>query len=238
MFADGLSPQRTVRAALAWFAELARDVGGPVLDAGCGPGLTTSHLQDLGVPAFGLDLSPAMVAIARRKQPHMRFEVGSLTDLDLAESSLGGVLAFYSTIRVPDDDMPAVVAGFRRVVRPGGIVMVGFDVDEAHRRKTEGYGGHPMDLEVHPAPSQPGRRLARGDELDHRDTRGDRSRHTEPRRHRHRPATARRPRPAGPRRHARRRARVALARRLPAEHWLEQGRLRARTSRSGRAVER
>src|SRR6266545_204724 len=44
------------RAMLAAFAEVTRDAGrGPVADLGCGPGLVTAHLADLGVSAFGID---------------------------------------------------------------------------------------------------------------------------------------------------------------------------------------
>ena len=41
-----------------------------------------------------------MVAIARRDYPDLRFEVGSMTDLDLADDSVGGIVAFWSVINV------------------------------------------------------------------------------------------------------------------------------------------
>lgn len=64
--------------------------GGPVADVGCGPGYVTGHLHELGVDAFGIDLSPEMVAIARRDHPDLRLEVGTMTDLDLADESVAG----------------------------------------------------------------------------------------------------------------------------------------------------
>nr|WP_241248808.1 class I SAM-dependent methyltransferase [Nocardioides sp. KC13] len=79
-----------LRAGLATFAEAVRDGGGgPVADVGCGPGYVTRHLHDLGVEAFGIDLSPEMIAIARRDHPDLGFEVGSMTDLPLADGSVG-----------------------------------------------------------------------------------------------------------------------------------------------------
>lgn len=58
------------RAVLAGFAELVQAAGaGPVADLGCGPGRVTAHLDALGLPAFGVDLSPEMVALARRHLP-------------------------------------------------------------------------------------------------------------------------------------------------------------------------
>ncbi len=142
-------------AALALFADLVRGAGGgPVADVGCGPGHVTAHLHASGVDAFGLDVSPVMVEVARREHPGLRFEVGSMTDLDLADASVAGLLAFWSLIHVPDEAVPAVLRGFRRVLRPGGPLMLGFHVGDGARLKTRGYGGHPMRVHVHRRPPE------------------------------------------------------------------------------------
>lgn len=145
---DVLAGEPYLRAALALFAELT-GADGPVADVGCGPGHVTAHLRGLGVDAFGIDLAPAMIDVARRDHPGIRFEVGSMTDLDLPDSSLAGLLAFWSLIHIPDAEIPAVLDGFRRVVRPGGPVLLGFHVGDGSRLKTQGYGGHPMRVHVH-----------------------------------------------------------------------------------------
>jgi SAM-dependent methyltransferase len=137
-----------LRAALALFAELVRDAGdGPVADVGCGPGYVTDHLHGLGVDAFGIDLAPGMVDLARRDYPHLRFEVGTMSDLDLVDGSVGGVLAFWSVIHVPDDAVPGVFAEFHRVLRPGCPVLVGFHVGEGTQHTSEGYSGAPIDVD-------------------------------------------------------------------------------------------
>jgi SAM-dependent methyltransferase len=147
---DGLAGQPHLRAALALFADLVdRAGGGPVADVGCGPGHVTAHLRELGVDAFGIDLSPAMIEVARRDHPGLRFEVGSMTDLDLPDASAAALLAFWSLIHIPDDEVPTVFAHFRRVLRPGAPVLLGFHVGDETRRKTQGYGGHPMKVDIH-----------------------------------------------------------------------------------------
>ncbi|TWF73192.1 class I SAM-dependent methyltransferase [Kitasatospora viridis] len=139
-----------VRAALTLFADLVHTTGGgPVADVGCGPGHITAHLHESGLDAFGIDLSPAMVDLARRDHPGLRFQVGSMTDLDLADESCAGLLAFWSLIHIPDDAVPTVLAHFRRVLRPGGPLLLGFHVGTESRLKTEGYGGHPMKVHIH-----------------------------------------------------------------------------------------
>jgi len=136
-----------VRAALALFAELVSAVGGgPVADVGCGPGHVTAHLHGSGLDAFGIDLSPVMIDVARREHPGLRFEVGSMTELPLADASVAGLVAFWSLIHVPDHVVPGVLGHFRRALRPGGPLLLGFHAGETSGLKTEGYGGHPMKV--------------------------------------------------------------------------------------------
>jgi predicted TPR repeat methyltransferase len=90
-FRDELDARPLDRAVLAGFAELVRAADlGPVADVGCGTGRVTAHLNDLGVPIFGVDLSPGMAAMARRSYPGLRFDVGSMLALDLPDGALGG----------------------------------------------------------------------------------------------------------------------------------------------------
>lgn len=139
-----------LRLSLDSFAETVdRAGGGPVADVGCGPGYVTGYLHDAGVDAFGIDLSPEMVTIARRDHPDLRFEVGSMTGLDLADDSLAGIVAFWSVIHVPDHAVPGVFAEFRRVLRPGGSVLVGFHVDDGTHHTSEGYTGRPISVDSH-----------------------------------------------------------------------------------------
>lgn len=133
------------RALLATFAEL---VTGPVADIGCGPGRVTAHLADLGLSAFGIDLSPRMIAIARRTHPGLRFDVGSMMALDLADGELGGIVAWYSIIHVPAGQLPTVFAEFHRVLAPGGQLLVAFQLGDEVDHRTEA-AGHAISLDFH-----------------------------------------------------------------------------------------
>ncbi|MGM0357525.1 class I SAM-dependent DNA methyltransferase [Streptomyces sp. ECR3] len=138
------------RAVLELFADLVRGRGGgPVADVGCGTGRVTAHLCGLGLDAFGIDLSPGMLEVARRDHPGVRFDLGSMTRLDLPDASVAGLIAWYSLIHVPDEEMDTVLAHFRRVLRPGAPLLLSFHVGEGSTLKTEGYGGHPMKVHVH-----------------------------------------------------------------------------------------
>jgi SAM-dependent methyltransferase len=133
-----------LRAALRLFAE---EVRGPVADVGCGPGTITARLHELGVDAFGIDLSPAMIELARAAHPRLRFEVGSMTEP--LNVSVGGIIAWWSLIHVPDELVPTVFGHFRDALRPNGLLQLGFHVGDRTNLKTQGYGGHPMRVHVH-----------------------------------------------------------------------------------------
>ncbi|TDD40825.1 class I SAM-dependent methyltransferase [Nonomuraea terrae] len=102
--------------------------GGVVVDVGCGPGHVTAHLHALGLDVFGVDLSPEMVALARDAHPELRFEVGVMEALDVADASVAGVVANFVILHTPPEGLPAVVAEFGRVLAPGGHLLLGFPV--------------------------------------------------------------------------------------------------------------
>jgi SAM-dependent methyltransferase len=129
------------RAVLGAFADYVRRAGDlPVADIGCGPGRVTAYLSGLGLPVFGIDLSPGMIEVARRTHPGLRFEVGSMLALDLADGSLGGALAWYSTIHLPDERLPEALAEFRRVLAPGAHLLLAFQVGDEPLHRTEAMG--------------------------------------------------------------------------------------------------
>jgi SAM-dependent methyltransferase len=145
---DGLLEARPLhRALLTVFAELVHGSGNPLVgDVGCGPGRLTAFLCEQGLDAFGIDLSPGMIAHARRAHPNLRFEVGSMLNLELPDSSVGGLLAFYSIIHVPWERRPDVFAEFHRVLVPGGHLMLAFQVGSDKHHRDEVFG-KPIDCD-------------------------------------------------------------------------------------------
>jgi ubiquinone/menaquinone biosynthesis C-methylase UbiE len=144
-FRDGLADKPVERSVLSLFASVVR---GPVLDVGCGTGIATGDLHDLGVRITGVDLSPGMLAMARERCPTVHFEVGSMLALDAPAGSFGGVVAFYSTIHVPDADLPTALAEFHRVLAPGGHLLLAFQIGDEPLHMTSALG-HDITLDFH-----------------------------------------------------------------------------------------
>ncbi|MEU9577171.1 class I SAM-dependent methyltransferase [Streptomyces chilikensis] len=111
--------------------------GARVLDAGCGTGRVAIRLAELGYDCVGVDLDASMLAVARRRAPRLpwfqadlaEFEpeaLGVAADFDLVVVA-GNVLQL-----VADGTVATVVARLAAGLRPGGLLVSGFGLDEAH----------------------------------------------------------------------------------------------------------
>ncbi|WP_072482358.1 GrpB family protein [Amycolatopsis australiensis] len=104
--------------------DLAGDVTGKrVLDVGCAAGHLGALLAGRGADVLGIDASAGMVAIARREFGDVaRFEVADVTrPLELEDGSIDVVTA--SLVLHYLKDWGATLAEFRRVLRPGGVLV-------------------------------------------------------------------------------------------------------------------
>jgi SAM-dependent methyltransferase len=127
------------------FAEGVKDRGLTV-DLGCGPGHVARYLREQGAQVLGIDLSPEMVREAARRIPEVEFRVGDMRALDLPDSSLAGVVAFYSLIHLEDSEIPPALSEIRRVLGPGGLALFAFHIGEETLHRDELWG-HPISLD-------------------------------------------------------------------------------------------
>jgi SAM-dependent methyltransferase len=125
---DELKHKPLDRQLLDRFVAAVRDVG-PACDMGCGPGHVARYLHEQGLEACGIDLSPAMVERARRLTPGVEFRQGDMLALDAADGTWAGIAAFYS-IHIPRSDLSQALGEVRRVLRPGGLLLLAFHIGD------------------------------------------------------------------------------------------------------------
>lgn len=136
------------RAILAAFAELIGPSAAPVADLGCGTGRIARFLSERGLDIHGVDLSPGMIEIARQENPQLRFDIGSLEELDLGDASCAGVVAWYSIIHAPADMLPKIFAEMHRVLKPKGYALLAFQSGNESVRVSRAYG-HEVSFTAH-----------------------------------------------------------------------------------------
>jgi ubiquinone/menaquinone biosynthesis C-methylase UbiE len=126
-FKDTLDDRPTERGLLAAFAEMVRRGStGPVVDLGCGPGHISAHLHGLGLSVLGVDQSAEMLSLGQSRYPEVRFVLGSMPRLGLADNSCRGVLSRASIIHLPPELLSATLVEFARVLAPGGWLLLSF----------------------------------------------------------------------------------------------------------------
>jgi trans-aconitate methyltransferase len=103
---------------------------GLVVDLGCGSGLSTDVLVQAGYRVLGVDISEAMIAIARQRVPQAMFQVASLLKVDIpnchAVISIGECFNYLF-----DPDHPTLIQAFQRIYNAlvsGGMLI--FDIAE------------------------------------------------------------------------------------------------------------
>ena len=131
------------------FSDLARDAAGLVLarlhdagieagrvtDLGCGSGILAAAVIEGGFDATGVDLSPAMVDLARAAVPDATFAVGSVHDVAIAPSvavaATGEVLQYATDPRAGLDALGMLARRVYDALAPGGVFV--FDVSTPGR---------------------------------------------------------------------------------------------------------
>ena len=109
------------------------ELSGRVLELGCGAGRLTGYLSELASAAYGIDISPRMVAYCRERYPLATFNVGDLRDVGALEiGTFDVIFASYNVIDVVGHaERGVVLDGIARALRPGGLLIV-----SSHNRAT------------------------------------------------------------------------------------------------------
>lgn len=126
-------PGSSVDGDIAFFAELARAWGGPVIEVACGTGRVSWALARAGIDVMGFDLSRAMLARAEAKRAaespdtaaRVEFAHGDMRTVDLGRRAPLVIVPFraFQHLLEPADQRQALEA-LRRHLAPGGRLVI------------------------------------------------------------------------------------------------------------------
>jgi SAM-dependent methyltransferase len=108
-----------------FISKLLASTGPTVIDVGCATGDLCGDLAARGFQPTGVDLTPAFIEAARRKYPHVPFQIGDMRRLRFRSSfhvlTCLGTTFLYN---VRNEDITATLASFHRALRPGGLLLI------------------------------------------------------------------------------------------------------------------
>ncbi len=110
-----------------------------VLDLGCGAGRDMAWLEGHGARVVGADLSAGMLAIAKGEA------TGPLVQMDMRQlpfknNCFNGVWCMASMLHIPRAEASGVLAEVRRVLLPGGALLLGLQEGEGEQWEANPYG--------------------------------------------------------------------------------------------------
>jgi SAM-dependent methyltransferase len=103
---------------------------GLVVDIGCGTGVLTEELVAAGYRVLGIDISPSMLKIARKRVPAAAFRAASFLDARLpacdAITSVGECINYRLDPSNTSARLESFFARAYRALRPGGVLVFDF----------------------------------------------------------------------------------------------------------------
>jgi SAM-dependent methyltransferase len=134
------------RRAAPEIVRLLRDRGirrGHIVEVGCGSGIAAACFVARGYAVTGVDVSPAMIRLARVNAPKARFRVASIERLH--PPPCDAVVAIGEIVSYAPGGLPALQPFFARVgkaLRPGGVLVFDFIESAASRTfAAKSFGG-------------------------------------------------------------------------------------------------
>lgn len=119
-----------------------------ILDYGCGQGRLAAELIELGyIYVLGIDSSPEMIRVASERVPGASFLLNDGERLPLGDTSLDAVLLFAVLTCIPSDDTQKnLLREFKRILRPGGLLLMSDYPLQADERNLRRYGEFAVEL--------------------------------------------------------------------------------------------
>jgi SAM-dependent methyltransferase len=131
-FYDHVVPYRD-RQDVAFFVEAAKESGGPVLEIGCGTGRVLIPTARAGIEIVGLDLSPYMMDVCRKRlkqepkdvQSRVELVQADMRDFDLARTFCLVTVPFrpFQHLTTVDDQMACLRQIHRHLADGGRLIL-------------------------------------------------------------------------------------------------------------------
>lgn len=98
--------------------------GGSILDAGCGSARDSAYIIGKGYKALGIDVAEGLLAEAHKLHPEVPTQHMSFAELAFPDDTFDGIWCKAAILHVEKDEVQKVLEGFKRVLKPGGVLFI------------------------------------------------------------------------------------------------------------------
>ncbi len=115
--------------------------GEKILDLGCGAGVpVTKFLVEHEFEVTGVDISEAMLKLAKKNVPKAKYVKSNMLDIDFPENSFDGLTAFYSIIHVSREKQAELFKKINKILRLDGIILISMGSEEWEGKSDDFHG--------------------------------------------------------------------------------------------------
>lgn len=107
--------------------------GARVLDVGCAGGRDSAILRDAGFEVIGIDLSEIFLELARERVPGVEFQLMDARELKFGHDTFDGIWVNAVLLNLDRSEIPGVLHGLAKTMKPGGICVVGVKEGEGEK---------------------------------------------------------------------------------------------------------
>ena len=100
--------------------------GMKVLDLGCGTGITTRYIAELGAKVIGIDLSPKLIEFAKANSIHENadYRVGDITNIDIGKKAFDVICLCDIMEHIPREKIPDLLKNIKRYSNNNTIIYL------------------------------------------------------------------------------------------------------------------
>ena len=115
------------------------DKSGKTLDLGAGIGRDTEWLKNQGYEVMGIDASEGMLAVARERYPHLKFEKDSLPSLATLENeSFQNIFCCAVLMHLPQEQLASAIENILRITKASGRIIISIRASDGAEERENG----------------------------------------------------------------------------------------------------
>jgi len=126
----------TIDRSVKWLVEIIPP-GGKILDLGCGPGLYTKRLSEMGYDTTGMDFSKRSIAHAKSQDAKTKYILENYLELDAAGEFDAVILIYCDYAALTPDERRLLLPKISRALKPGGLFVLDVFSEKIHEGKNE-----------------------------------------------------------------------------------------------------